>query len=748
MRQWSLAIIGGALAAAIAWPNVGWGQRSDESAPPEWVASPAQAGPDLPPTGRSLFDFVATREVDGRRVYDIPFPFEAFTARVAVRAGCEVDARCIKAVLIPLGRSLQRTAAAPEYFKYPRAVVAVDGEPPAGAHALLKDRLYLGYHEKAAVIEAISWNEAAGRFEFQIVQDYRPGGAPRVSYARRAVCTACHQNLAPIYSRQVWDETNANPRVAAALAKFRDSFYGIPVHRGVDIPDAIDAATDRANRFALMQRLWREACGTDAIAAARCRSALLTAALQYRLTGDRTFDARAPEWREAFLPVFDAAFSARWPGGLAIGNPDIPNRDPLLMEGGRLAEGLALAHVAAPFDPLAPRRPIEVLRNGQANTPQRVVAWLAGFIAAADVRALDEFLAARTDGVRRTFNAPCKVAKRAKSLRFDCSAGDPSALDAMQLAGSVRLGAGGRVAGGTLNQLAAAGASLTNLSVVGGTLDKRGGRLALEVASASGSQGLRGRLADGAAITGMVLTWPPTGAASSDGPELAASVRMTTLDSFPTVRAALDALAAEPTDALGAQAFGRARVLSALFIRLGVPERTWCCENVAGLPPAVAEPAAPAPPADGPAQRFAAFYPLCATCHATESRFPPNFLAGSSERVAAAVRHCAPRIYVRLAMWRVAPADRAKTPMPPPFPTTQLDKQTDKRTDKRTDKQTGTQTGTQTDTRMDDYAAPSAVASLAQLAADIARDSTGTVPPVDSLPDSAYERLPPCLPGA
>jgi hypothetical protein len=720
MRQWSLAIIGGALAAAIAWPSAGWGQHGDDSAPPQWVASPAQAGPDLPPAGRSLFDFVATREADGRRVYDIPFPFEAFTARVAARAGCDGDARCIKAVLIPLGRSLQRTAAAPEYFKYPRAVIAVDGEPPAGAHALLKDRLYLGYHEKAAVIEAISWNEAAGRFEFQVVHDYRPGGAPRVSYARRAVCAACHQNLAPIYSRQVWDETNANPRVAAALAQVRDDFYGIPVHRGVDIPDAIDAATDRANRFALLQRLWREACGTDAVAAARCRAALLAAALQYRLTGDRAFDTRAPGWREAFLPVFDATFSARWPAGLAVGNPDIPNRDPLLMEGGRLAEGLALSHVAAPFEPLAPRRPLEVLRHGDANTPQRLVAWLAAFIAAADVRALDEHLAVHADGARRTFTAPCKAVRSRKSLRFDCTAGDPSTPDAMHLAGSVRLGASDEVAGGMVNQLAAAGASLTNLNVAGGTLDERAGRLALEVSATSGSRGLRGRLADGAVITTIVLTWPPTGAASPDVPDFAARARMTTVDSFQPVRAALDALAAEPSGALGAQAFGRARVLSALFTRLGVPERAWCCENVAGMPPAVAEPAPPAPPVGEPAQRFAAFYPLCATCHATESRFPPNFLAGSGERVVAAVRHCAPRIYVRLAMWRIAVADRAKTPMPPPFPATQPH----------------------------DYTAPSAVASLAQLAAEIARDSTGAVPSVESLPDNAYERLPPCLPDA
>lgn len=715
MRGWTVAMIGGFLAAAFAWPPTGWGQRSIE-ATPAWAADPALPGPDLPPAGRSLFDFVATTEVDGRRVYDIPFPFEAFIARVAARTGCAADAPCVKPVLIPLGRSLQRTAAAPEFFKYPRAVIAVDGEPPTGAHALLKDRLYLGYQEKVGVIEAISWNEAAGRFEFQIVHDYRAGATPRVVYARRALCAACHQGLAPIFSRQVWDETNANPRVAAALEAARPGFYGIPVRRGVDIPDAIDAATDRANRLLLVQRLWREACGPDALTGARCRAALLAAALQYRLTGDRAFDAQAPEWRAAFLPVFSRIFSARWPAGLAVADPDIPNRDPLLMEAGRPAEGLALAHVAAPFEPLAPRRPLEVWMIDRPETPRRLVAGVAAFVATADVQALDALLAARPETARRDLAAPCKVTWSDAALRFDCTSVDASPPHAMHLAGRVTLRAG-RITGGMVNELAAAGASLANLTVKGGTLDERAGRLALTV----GSPGLRGRLADGSAISSIVVAWSPADAASRGRVrELAARATVTTADEFPAVRDALAELAEEADGPLSAQPFGRARVLSALFARLGAPEHEWCCEDTTGFPPVAAEPASPTTPTGGPAQRFAAFYPLCATCHATESRFPPNFLAGSGERVAAAVRHCAPRIYVRLAMWRVAPERRAKTPMPPPFPAAHAS----------------------------EYAPPPAIAALERLAADLARAETGAAPQLGPLLENGYERLRPCLPDA
>jgi hypothetical protein len=50
--------------------------------------------------------------------------------------------------------------------------MAVDGEgAPSAARAalLLRRRLFAGYQENAGIIEVISYNEAAGRFEFQVV---------------------------------------------------------------------------------------------------------------------------------------------------------------------------------------------------------------------------------------------------------------------------------------------------------------------------------------------------------------------------------------------------------------------------------------------------------------------------------------------------------------------------------------------------------------------------------------------------
>jgi hypothetical protein len=65
------------------------------------------------------------------------------------------------------------------------------------------------------------------------------------------------------------------------------------------------------------------------------------------------------------------------------------------------------------------------------------------------------------------------------------------------------------------------------------------------------------------------------------------------------------------------------------------------------------------------AASHAAFHRYCAECHLSADRAPPNFLLGDPDEVEAKLKHCAPRIYYRLAMWQRAAEARAKTPMPP-----------------------------------------------------------------------------------
>ena len=341
---------------------------------PSWAIDPAKPGLSPPPAGRSLFDFVAA---DG-----IPFPFEALVRKVEASAGCAPGA-CVKSVLIPLGRSLQRTAAAPDFFAFPRVVVAVTDEG-AGPHVCARSPLS-GLPGKGEPDRGHQLQRGGGAFRVpdraRLSRRRRRRGSstPVATCARPAI-----RITAPIFSRPVWDETNANPRIAARLSAEQKPFYGIPVHRGVDIPNAIDDATDRANAIAVTQRIWREACD------AGCRSAALTAALQYRLSGERGFDA--PD----LAPALARGFAARWPAGLAIPNPDLPNRDPLAFVPG--STGVAQSHVAAGLEPLAPRAPLEVWTAEDRLLARRFVMGLADLIAETDMRELEATLARRARG--------------------------------------------------------------------------------------------------------------------------------------------------------------------------------------------------------------------------------------------------------------------------------------------------------------------------------------------------------------
>lgn len=581
------------------------------------AAAPEQtAGSDLPPTGRSRFD-----QLIGAG--PVPFPFQRLLARIDAQLLREPGLPPIKALLIPLGRSLQRAAGAPDYFHYPRAVLTVDGETRPGIPPL-KDRLFIGYHEKGALLEVISYNEAAGRFEFQLVRDYRPGGKPEVLYARRALCLACHQNEAPLFARPLWDETPANPAIAARLKAAGRAFYGIPL-AGTDVAYFYDNATDRANLLPVWQRLWREGCG-DGEAGDACRRELFAAALAQALSGAPAADLTG------LARELDRRWPRLWPKGLAIPNPDIPNRDPLAFvpepastarRAGLDPELARLAHIPARFEPLQPRPPLEVWT---LPDKARLLDGLAGLFAAADLDALDRALAARPVPPRH-IDLDCRPrAKGGGRVSFTCEG------QGVGLAGALTGAKGGRVEG-RLDRLSLAGAP-ADIRLEGRA---RGGTYTLEPRR----QQRHARLADGRRLVQLVL-------AEGKGSLVLAE------DFAPAVTALanLPALTSSPV-------FPAWPALADLLTALGArPNR----------PPAAALP----PPraiatehADGNATH-AAFRRHCGQCHDSPEPFPPNFLAGDAATVARNLAHCAPRIAYRLAMWDQPEATRGKTPMPPP----------------------------------------------------------------------------------
>lgn len=740
-----------------------WGTPSPAAAsgpPGTWIVNPADPGPDLPPSGRSLFDFLVTEHDGDEPVYRIPFPFPALRDKLAQQLRNDPHgAPAFKQVLIPLGRSLQRTAAAPEFFHYPRVVLAVDGEPappPGYSGMFLKDRLYIGYLEKVGVLEVISYNEAAGRFEFQIVHDYRAGGRPKVSYANRAVCTACHQNATPIFSRPLWGETNANQQITALLQQQDRSFYGIPVKLGIDIPNAIDDATDRANLIPAVQFLWEQACAVDPDSpeARQCRGQALRFALQYRLSGSLQF-ARTdnPDWQRFSAPLL-ARWQAQWPRGLLISSPDIPNRIPVAAvepvtvpgatrtapalpdEQDRLQQQL---HVPSRFEPLRPRPPLDTWTA--TGSAERFVTGLAAFMAEVDIERLDRHLFeqdTRATDERRQYHTACTLTPKQRTaditrISLRCDAIDPEAATRFSMSGRVYL-RGGEVIRGMIDRLAWGDtAVLVDLAVSGGELERRSGTSRLTLRLSRGALHARGP--DGNAIEGVQVTWKPPDL--PDGIEGAPSTArgqavLTLREDFRAIREGIRELGeagGDAADAVSSQPFRRVTFLNALYRRLGMPAMQACCVDASQLPPPVAE----THPEDAALQQIIAadsgipeqgFYRHCSTCHLSRERFPPNFLQGTPSQVHDNLAHCAERLYVRLHMWDLPIATREKTPMPPVHALEQL----------------GLNAATWPDSP-----------ELEQLQAytrDLLQAETGTAPVLEDLITRGYENLRPCLAGS
>src|SRR5437763_11133873 len=67
-----------------------------------WAVDPEDPGEDLPPVGRSIFDFLVTERTGDERFYAVPFPFSALVSRVEERLG---SSSAFERVLLPLGRS-------------------------------------------------------------------------------------------------------------------------------------------------------------------------------------------------------------------------------------------------------------------------------------------------------------------------------------------------------------------------------------------------------------------------------------------------------------------------------------------------------------------------------------------------------------------------------------------------------------------------------------------------------------------
>lgn len=155
-------------------------------------------GPDIPPVGSSLFDkLYSSTATDGTSYYEMSGKLDDLVHKNDM-------SKEFSFTLFPFSRSLQR----PNNFDYnpllnPRIVFAPRSDP----FSIARGKLFFGFVEAKDQVEVISFNDEAGRFEFQIVTDFTTN--PKVYYVNRGKCLSCHQGQAPIFSIPAWSGSSS-----------------------------------------------------------------------------------------------------------------------------------------------------------------------------------------------------------------------------------------------------------------------------------------------------------------------------------------------------------------------------------------------------------------------------------------------------------------------------------------------------------------------------------------------------------
>ena len=405
---------------------------------------------DLPPAGtRSLFDHLLAQN-DG-----LPYPFEKLIKLIQDQNPAATPP---VSLMIPLGRSLLKASAD---FQHPRVLVAADSHAPNTGAAFgiaPRGQLFLGFVEQAHEIEVISYNEAAGRYEFQLVQNYCEGCVPRIVYAKRAICTTCHQGGTPIFPQRPWNETNAQPEISAEIVQARgpDPYLALPIVNPLSAPERFDELTDTGAFRVAAQRMWLDACAESGT---ECRRQMLKVALKFGLSPGG-FDANGAEANQ-----LRGLQEKSWPqDGVSVPESDLRNRDPLAEQrgikgffralftpkstepGAKDNEDLEafdrLPKLPVALDPVAPRAPKKAL---SANDLDGAFA-LAQFFTESDFKRLDAAagyqwpkLAAMVDRLPDEFFRPAPFA-RVKTLKALLGKGDYCCLDVAEMSPPIAAG--------------------------------------------------------------------------------------------------------------------------------------------------------------------------------------------------------------------------------------------------------------------------------------------------------------------
>jgi len=604
-------------------------------AAPRWIAHASMPGPDTAEAGLSRFDQLFMLE---HNRYRIPYPFSSLLEFLDSRIENSGHSG-VRQVFIPSGRSLQRDAPAPDYFSFPRMVIALEGEPVTvgdEAGQVLEYRLFIAHQPKTETLEVISYNDSAGRFEFQIVADYAANKSPRVQPANRAMCLSCHQNAAPIFPGRPWSETSFNVEVANRIIQALPQRYNSLIGILTNDAGVIDVLAERANYLAAAQLVWQQGC-----ASRLCRAAVLRAILQYRLSGEASFDSNDPRYQHDYFAELARNWIVKWPAGLALANSRIIDRDPFA------PELMTIEH-----DPLFPRpahatwhAPDSVLANG-------IIYRLAGFFSLADIQRIDRHLIALGNteaSINRTHEASCKL-KAGDTSSHVLVCGDKTTAASLQADFEIELQQGALKSIRIVHLRAPGDFNLLQPDIVR-LSHVRGG---FEIEPGNRASALSLRLANGDRIKSLLLRWDNSIMSGEASLSMEISAEFQLIDR--ALAEMLDKHQRGVGDSLGNSVFRRRAVMRELIPALGMQAMHWH-ESIRSSPAALER---------GPPElsgELALLEPYCGHCHAGDTVNPPGFLAG--EPLQAKIMQCAPRILARLKAWQ-ADSTFAGSPMPPP----------------------------------------------------------------------------------
>ena len=634
-------------------------------------------GPDQPATGRSTFDALFTANRDGEWVYEVPYPFRRVLDRLDFAVGIRSDKKdsLIKTVLIPFSRCLNRNLTHPRQFVSPRMVIAIDTEPsevPEEQPIFIKNRLFIGYQPKANTMEIISYNDAAGRFEFQVVSDYRKGGEPKVAYANRTLCMSCHQNGGAVFSRAPWGETSSNSDIAEQLVAQGSS--------GLDrlnFPTGtLDRSTDQARMFYAYQTLWGPMCeGQTPGESIRCRAGLLELMLEKRFFRIRGAFTDSQLVSNYFVPIAGVKFIERWANGIPIPTADVPNRRPLRLD--------PPTSVGARVDPLRVRPTRLALPFEEIS---RLIEGLASFMPFIDVKSLNDNLYEGNldpEGVRWRYRGSCEIDNQEQGedralIAVECQVSDRSLRRHFNLLGDLSIRGEDVVAREPLNRwLVGDGMFFNNVYHEGSPISIDGENWKIVLKFNAGDSRLHVWLPDGAAVESVVIRWPRDAGAQTPLPptrNFSGEAVMTLRPGYERIEAAIARMVeradAGELDVFDTGVFQGTRVIQALLDEMGVASTPWCCDDWSHMPRlAVTEHLA----TNTTDRTRAEFNQYCASCHALPNASPASFLSGTEDEVDRKLVECAEKIYYRLGMWDEDKKERNKTPMPPALRIAQLE---------------------------------------------------------------------------